>query len=136
MSAGKKICTRICLTLRNCAGAELTGDTRGPAGRSGQCKEEQVQSQEKRGRGTATTRAQHGPCSLFICANVHATHPQIFTQPIIDSNPVHSVMVYKGQLIRDTRQNLAMGHGTTSTTTPRTMGQAYSWHHWDTRQNF
>ena len=41
-------------------------------------------------------------------------------------------MVYKGQLIRDTRQNWAMGHGTTSTHTPKIKGQAGSLHslHW------
>ena len=45
-------------------------------------------------------------------------------------------MVYKGQLIRDTRQYWDMGHGTTSASTPRTKGQAYSWHHRDTRKKF
>ena len=43
-------------------------------------------------------------------------------------------MVYKGQFIRDTRQNRAMGHGTLSTATPKIKGQACSWHQRATRQ--
>ena len=47
---------------------------------------------------------------------------------------IHSVMVYKGQLIRDTRQNWATGHGTTSTPTPKIKGQACPWHQRATMQ--